>query len=447
MNMLIVKSTKYSLLIFMYLSCLLFKLDFIAQDVCAEEASEQELLFYLSGENGFTADYAGGDPNPSWLNDIHIIPDGARGSAFRCPNFSQIMVYFAPGNIYAERGTLSFFWRAREPWGITPFHIFQVPYSDHSSLDMIWLRIDYNGHGFDTFVTDANLGRARVSYRATELPEPDEWVHLAVAWDETQGIRFYVDGSLVAQKDTAAVFYAGLDQFGMHGRLISPQCVRTELNHTRGGDVDELRIYDSMLSPQHIERLAQGEPAGQIPPVIRTLDNSTFREEWWLRYGWNRPEDIPPYLEATSTCVRKVEIHDVYDLKQWVWKGTDGIRETTWPYVYNRSQLLGRTDYFIEPDWNCYSGSGKSVTFFMPDEPWNYLEIMGAAFGKFTRIQFNKESSSENVINLFNRPANQERTFHRLPETITGGKVLFINDFQDIIILNPISGEVGSSIY
>ena len=416
---------------FLFLCLVLLTVLSSISSVLADSTKEPGLLFYLSGDNKFTADYAGGDPNPSFLNDIEIIPDGACGSAFRCPDFTQIMVYFAPGNIYTERGTLSFFWRARDPFGKTPFHILQVPYSDHSSLDMIWLRIDYNGHGFDAFVTDVNLSRFRVSHMAQELPKPDQWIHFAVTWDETRGISFYVDGKLVGRKDANAVFYAGLDQIGMHGRLINPQYARTELNHTRGGDVDEIRIYNRMLSHKHIIRLAKGESAGEVLPLIRSLDNSIFRDEWWLRYGWNRPGDIPSPIEASSVCVRKVEIHDVFDLKQWVWKGTDGIRETTWPYVYNRSHLPGRTDYFIEPDWNCYSGSGKSVTFTMPEEKWNHLEISGAAFGQISLLTFDKEHQKDSNRHLFNRPSGQEKTFHRLCEPVQGGKIRFVNEKQE----------------
>src|SRR5438309_1687843 len=63
------------------------------------------LLFYLSGNNGFTADFARGDPQPSVIKEIQIISDGAIGRAFRCPHFSQVLAYWAPGNIYAQRGT------------------------------------------------------------------------------------------------------------------------------------------------------------------------------------------------------------------------------------------------------------------------------------------------------------------------------------------------------
>jgi hypothetical protein len=394
---------------------------------CSSFAASPEpgLLFYLSGDHEFTADYAaGGDPTPNFLRDVKIISDGAKGPGFECAN-TQLMSYWAPGNIYAERGTLSFSWRSRYPVGPTAFPIFRVGYADHSSWDMVWLRIDYNGQGgFDAFVTDINLARLRVSYVMPAFPKPNEWVHLTLAWDETRGIRFYVNGVLAAHQDGRAVLYAGLDQFGPHSRTIGPMQVQSDYNFTRGGDIDEIRIYDRMLSDGNINALAKGIAPRQIPPLTRNLNQSTWQDEWWLRYGWNRKGDAPPYLNVAVTSVRKVEIHDVYDLKRWWWKATDGIRETTWPGVYNRSRLPGRNDYFQLPDWDCYSLSGKSVTFNMPDERWNQLEISGAAWGKMYL-----ENAEEAV--LFQRPKDQEKTFHRLTSPIRGQKLRFENVEQE----------------
>jgi hypothetical protein len=392
---------------------------------CFGADPEPGLLFYLSGDHEFIADYAaGGDPAPNFLRDVKIIPDGAKGAGFECAN-TQLLSYWAPGNIYAERGTLSFFWRSRYPVGPTAFPIFRVGYSDHSSWDMAWLRIDYNGcGGFDAFVTDINLARIRVSYVMPVFPKPNEWVHLTLAWDETQGIRFYVNGILAAHEDRQAVLYAGLDQFGPHSRTIGPMQVQSDYNFTRGGDIDETRIYDRMLSDTNVTGLAKGIAPRQIPILKRSLNQRTWQDEWWLRYGWNRKGDAPPYLNAPQTSVRKVEIHDVYDLKRWWWKATDGIRETTWPGVYNRSRLPGRNDYFQLPDWDCYSLSGKSVTFDMPDEPWNQLEISGAAWGKMYLA-----SAPEKL--LFQRPKDQEKTFHRLTSPIRGQKIRFENIEQE----------------
>ena len=362
----------------LFLTCL-----FVGTAFAVTPSSQQPgLLFYLSGDHGFNADYAAGKAAPNFLSDVKILPDGAKGSYLQCGN-NQLLSYWAPGNIYAQRGTLSFDWRSRDPVDQTEFPIFRVGYGDHSSWDMVWLRIDYNGHGFDAFVTDVNLGRTRVSYTMPDFPKPDQWVHLALAWDETTGIRFYVNGKLVAEKAATGMFDAALDQFGPHSRIIAPTGVESSYNYDRGGDIDELRIYDRMLSDENIASLAREEIPTNIPPINRSLTDSTWQKEWCFHYGWNRPGDIPTPLQASATTVRKVEIHDAYDLKRWWWKGTDGIRETTWPGVYNRSALTGRHDYFQLPDWDCYSLSGKSVTFYMPDEPWNHLEIEGAAWGTY----------------------------------------------------------------
>jgi hypothetical protein len=408
-----------------------------------EPSQEPGLLFYLSGDHGFNADYAaGGKPQPNFLKDVKILPGGAKGSYLQCGN-NQLLSYWAPGNIYSQRGTLSFYWRSRDPVDATEFPIFRVGYGDHSSWDMVWLRIDYNGHGFDAFVTDINLGRTRVSYTMPNFPKPNEWIHLALAWDETSGIRFYVNGKLAGEKAATGMFDAALDQFGPHSRIIAPTGVESSYNYDRGGDIDELRIYDRMLSDDNIASLARGETPQSIPPVHRALTQPDWQKEWYFHYGWNRPNDIPAPLPATDTTIRKVEIHDAYDLKRWWWKGTDGIRETTWPGVYNRSTLVGRFDYFQLPDWDCYALSGKSVTFYMPDEPWNHLEIQGGAWGNISLLTPGNgnpaavadpdqhDTSPQLARTLFDRPEGQERTTNDFAQPIRGERVRFTNVKQE----------------
>jgi hypothetical protein len=395
-------------------------------------APDPGLLFYLSADHGTTADYSGGrTPKPNFLFGVTPIADGAKGGALSCSD-DQLLAYWAPGNIYAQRGTLSFFWRSRYPVGPTQFPIFRVGYADHSSWDMVWLRIDYNGHGFDAFVTDASLARTRVSVELQPFPKPQEWIHLALAWDETRGIRFYVNGKLAAVKETTAVYNAGLDQFGPHSRIISPYNVQSDYNFTRGGDIDEVRIYDRMLADDQVATLAHGAAVTGLAPLpARDLANPRWRDEWWYRYGWNRPGDPPPYLDAAATSVRKVEIHDAFDGGRWYWKALDGIRETTWPGVYNRSRLPGRNDYFQLPDWDCYVGSGKSITFSMPDEPWNHIEISGAAWGTMSLLGAEDANDAPARGVLFERPQGQEKTVHRLATPRRGQKIRFTNVQQE----------------
>ncbi|HUV70300.1 MAG TPA: LamG domain-containing protein [Terracidiphilus sp.] len=422
-------------------------------------ASEPGLLFYLSGDHGLNADYAaGGNPVPNYVKDVKILPGGAHGSYIQCGN-TQLLSYWAPGNIYAQRGTLSFFWRSRMPVDQTEFPVFRVGFADHSSWDMVWLRIDYNGHGFDAFVTDVNLGRTRVSVTLPDFPKPDQWVHLALAWDETSGIRFYVNGKLAATKTATGLFDTNLDQFGPHSRIIGPTGVETSYSYDRGGDIDELRIYDRMLSDDNIAGLAKNEIPQNIPALDRIVAAGTaasptgpgapilpaegrfdsgsghadnWQTEWNLKYGWNRPNDPPVVLDSSYTTIRKVEIHDVYDLDRWWWKATDGIRETTWPGVYNRSRLIGRDDYYELPDWDCYSLSGKTVTFYMPNEPWNHLEIAGGAWGNMSLLSHDKEKAADEEKTLFERPIGQEITYNQFDKPFPGGeKLRFTNVEQE----------------
>jgi hypothetical protein len=419
-------------------------------------ASEPGLLFYLSGDNGFNADYAaGGNPVPNYQHDVKILPNGVSGSYIQCGN-NQLLSYWAPGNINAQRGTLSFFWRSRDPLDETEFPVFRVGFADHSSWDIVWLRIDWNGHGFDAFVTDVNLGRTRVSVKLPEIPKPDRWVHLALAWDETSGIRFYIDGELMATKEATGLFDTALDQFGPHSRVIGPTGVESSYSYDRGGDIDELRIYDRILSDDNIAGLAKNRIPQDIPPLVRTVAIGTspgeaaapvlpaegrfdsgsghatnWQQEWDLKFGWNRLGDDPVLLDEEYTTIRKVEIHDVFDLDRWWWRATDGIRETTWPGVFNRSRLIGRDDYFELPDWDCYSLSGKTVTFDMPDEFWNHLEIAGGAFGTWTLLAHDKEKAADSESTLFVRPKGQEITYHQFDSPITGQKIRFGNVEQE----------------
>jgi hypothetical protein len=64
----------------------------------------------------------------------------------------------------------------------------------------------------------------------------------------------------------------------------------------------------------------------------------------------------------------------------------------------------------------------------MPDEPWNQIEVSGAAFGSFAL-----------GAPIFERPKGQERTFHRLAQSVRGQTLQFTNVDQE----TPI-GELGA---
>jgi hypothetical protein len=289
---------------------------------------------------------------------------------------------------------------------------------DHTSWDACWLRIDYNGHGLDAFVTDLNLSRARVSVDLTPFPAPEAWMHIALSWDENFGVKLYVNGEKKAELFRPGMYAAGLDQFGPHSRAISHWNVSSAYNFIRGGDIDEIAIFDRMLRDQDVAQLAQGQMPGALAPLCVAMDDPLYRAQWYLRCGFNRDEALR--VMGKNTVVRKVEVGDAYDHKRWWWKGCDGIRETTWPGTFNRSRLTGRNDYFQLPDWDCYSVSGKTITFELPEEKWNHVELSGSAYGKMVRV----DDENRDGALLFDRPQGMERTSHDVPEISAEKSVL-----------------------
>ncbi|MEG3147990.1 LamG-like jellyroll fold domain-containing protein [Sphingomonas sp. RT2P30] len=389
------------------------------------------LLFRVSADKSLTADLAMGDPLPNFRSGVDVVPDGAIGGAARWQDDGYV-AWKAPGNIRAARGTLAFFWRPRTPVGEAPFNIFRVGFADHSSWDMAFLRIDWNGHGFDAFVTDANLSRIRVSWRIDVPPAPDAWRHIAFAWDETKGVQLFVDGKPVARKEQKADLDSGLDQFGLAGRVLSPHQVQSRYHFMRGSDLDEIRVYDHMLGEGDILALADKREPGTAPAP----DGAARRQAWLHRYGWDRA--APPPLDAPVTRIRKVEFADAKDLKQWMWKGVDGIAETTWPGVYNRSRLPGRDDYFELPDWNVYVEGGKRYDLTVPPgERFNRVELRGAAYGNLLW------SDGGKPVTLGQRPPGVVRSVDGFAER-QGGTLSFVNTMQEQPIQELWAYDVGA---
>ena len=346
--------------------------------------ADKGLLFSVSGEAGLKADYAKGESKPIYASGFRAI-DGKFGKGISLDD-NLSLAWSAPANIYARQGTIAFYFKPRRPLGRTPFPIFRVSQNDGTSWDMQFARIDWNGQGFEAFVTDTGLSRIRVSSPATPVPAPNEWVHIAFGWDETEGIKLWVNGALVAQNDTPANLDQGLWGFGPFQRIVAPWQVHSMYNYRRSGDLDQIRIFDHRLTEAEIKAemsampLSEPVTAPEDPPEVAPISAKTH-QTFLHRYGWDRPDESSLVLKATDIVIRKVEFSRTRDVLAKAFKGTDGIAETTWPGVYNLSAIKGRHDYFELPDWNVYSQGGKTYELTLPDEAWNHIEISGPAYG------------------------------------------------------------------
>ncbi len=84
----------------------------LALPAAAQDATG--LLFHASMDRGLTADVAKGDPVPNFRSRVDVVSDGAIGGAAKWEDDGYV-AWKAPGNMRADRGTLAFFWRARQP--------------------------------------------------------------------------------------------------------------------------------------------------------------------------------------------------------------------------------------------------------------------------------------------------------------------------------------------
>ncbi len=367
--------------------------------------NKQGLLFAWSGQNQFDADFARGSAQADFAQDASLEADETHGRALRCGAHVR-MSWRAPGNLYAQAGTISFYWRAVTALSRTPFPIFRVGYIDHSSWDAVFLRVDWNDGGFEAFVTDLNL--SRYCLRAPCRPDPQDWTRLTVSWQENGQMCLYVGDTLADSCPIDTVLDAGLDRFGLHGRAVSHWNVSSSFNFIRTGDFASIALYDRPMTPAQIDGPdAVPHPDGRGAARLR-------------QYGLDQ-ENLPR-IGAQAT-VRKVEIADAYDQKRWWYKSCDGIRETSWPGVFNRSRLRGRDDVFQLPDWDCYSTSGKQITYHLPDEPVNVIQIAGSASG-----QLSYAPPQGALTPLFDRQEGVERSSHRF-ETRVGGRIRFENQW------------------
>src|SRR3546814_20501838 len=116
--------------------------------------------------------------------------------------------------------------------------------------------------GVQTCALPIYLARHRISW-TTAAPDPDAWQHIAFGWDETKGVRLYVNGREVARDDATADLDAGLDQFGMAGRIISPHQVQSRYSFMRGSDFDEIRVYDHLLGANEIAASSEERRVGK----------------------------------------------------------------------------------------------------------------------------------------------------------------------------------------
>lgn len=113
-----------------------------------QAGEESSLLFYSSFDKNFIADVALGDDTPLIAQLTRIVRDGRKDRGAYLEN-DALLSYDAPGNVYAERGTIGFWWKLDEPLGRTPFSIVRVSFAQQTNWDYAFAQIYWTGESLE----------------------------------------------------------------------------------------------------------------------------------------------------------------------------------------------------------------------------------------------------------------------------------------------------------
>jgi hypothetical protein len=342
----------------------------IHENVQAQTNPDDSELFYASFEKSSMADRAVGDEVPLQAKSIRILREGRRGSAVMLP-VGAILSYSALGNLSANRGTMSFWWRSDLISLKVPFTVVRIGRTFQKGQDFLFMDLAWNGKAFQLRLRDSQGGIHSVESSYSWSSDPKVWVHLAFSWDEAEGIQLFVDGKPTAREGGPLSMDGTLDQFAFLSDEVTPSHLSSA---GQAGYLDELRIYGKALNPEQVARVLE---FGTAAPGLM-LETGKFDAERWnasvrLKREWNRK---PDFLDVRApVLIRRVAPMDGRDSGKFTWAACDGRLETSWPQESSQSSRP------------------HSLILKLPNEPFNYLQIEGDFIG---RIRM--KSSVQDVI-------------------------------------------------
>jgi len=262
--------------------------------------------------------------------------------------------YYAAGNVNLRRGTVAFWIKFAHPVGEIHHSLFSIV-----SVGRTGMMLGVRGR-YERLLVRGPWGG---SYDFEAAPwEADTWYHLAITWDETQGIRLYTNGELTRKQEPLTWQTEDLEP---------DRIIIGSWNHWGGTerpfDFDELRIFSRPLTDDEVRAVYEG--AAELPAVAAefTPEIAAHRAEY---LGWDTCPGmlaIEPATGDETLLVRQAGIDDARAIYSQAWKVSDGDRRTRWPLTYHGYS---------------FQDEGGLIVRLFDHEPWDYLRIRGHVRGQ-----------------------------------------------------------------
>jgi hypothetical protein len=326
----------------------------------ADAAEESPLLFFASFEKNAVANYAGGDEVPLQSSGLKMTRDGRRGNALLLEPLSTFS-YDAPGNLYAARGTVAFWWKSDYLSEKYPFSILRVSRSIDSRSDYTFLDLAWNGKGLSWRIFDNQNQQHQLECAIPVEPQSPGWNHIVLAWDELTGMHLYLDGKQAGEIKGEMDLDCALDQIGF-------QVIRTGPFAFEGARqrsfLDELRIFSMALGAEPAVRLQEmGAGSLELNIPFSLPEASLWNRHRLKQLSFDRESGVVR-LEKAS-WIRKINFEDSRDGRKFSYAALDGWEEQGWP-----ESLAASSD------------AGKSLRLEKADNRFNYLRTSGDFQGK-----------------------------------------------------------------
>ncbi len=235
-------------------------------------------MLYMSFDNASLAGYWKGQ-TPLGEHEAQI-SSGALGNGCVAPELAINL----QGNINPKRGTICFFMQVDDAK--------QAPMQMLGSDGQPMMLIDLSDGFLRPWIvlpSGKALGReANISH----LPK-DEWMHVAIVWDQNKGVRFYVNGKLASH------------QWGSFRYQDDRQPATLKLATSNG--IDELWIFDHPLDITQIKALTTGK---LVPPSI-IAERFAQPLNWQHETNTNAHQTFSPYqgnIPSWAKSLRELQI-------------------------------------------------------------------------------------------------------------------------------------------
>jgi len=222
------------------------------------------------------------------------------------------------GHLCGPVGTLAFWFRTDGP---PPRMRLETQSNDFWVMIRLFDIGGKPGAGIDVSAVTRDYSRASLALENKGWGD-DQWHHLAIVWDETQGMRGYMNG-----REAASTWGKGAFQRGYlsAGRLALANV-----------EYDDFRVYDVALSAEAVQALAAGRDPN-VPPSVSAVPAGHRLEA----LSWKEAPVTQFISLADATRIRRVDFTDARALRKSGWRAVDGRADSAWPLYYHSYTYLG----------------------------------------------------------------------------------------------------------